>query len=61
VSADAGNDGIRRAFAAGGFSELDYREYGEDDGESRPAVGVVRFAGTPTPLEPGRRLFTFVR
>jgi hypothetical protein len=61
VSADAGNDEIRRSFAPAGFTELDYREYPGARDESRPAVGVVRLTGSPAALEPGRRLFTFLR
>lgn len=55
-----GNHEIRRAFATAGFEEADYVEFGGPDAD-RPAVGIVRFTGTPVPLEVGPRLFTFVR
>ncbi len=60
VRPDAGNDEIRRGFAAAGFRELTYLEFG-GPGADQPAVGVVRFTATPVPLEVGPRLFTFVR
>jgi hypothetical protein len=66
LSGHARNDEVRAAFADAGFVELDYREFGDpaagsDPGRTRTAVGVVRFDGDPAPLEPGRRLFTFIR
>jgi hypothetical protein len=66
LSGDARNDEVRRGFTAAGFTELDYREFedvedGSDPDLTRTAVGVARLAGDPAPLEPGRRLFTFIR
>jgi hypothetical protein len=66
LSGDASNDAVRRAFAEAGFVELDYREFddiedGADADRTRTAVGVVRLAGDPEPLQPGRRLFTFIK
>lgn len=55
---DDHNNAIRTWFAEAGFSELDY--LARDTG-TRPALGVVRFDGTPPPLVVGRRLFTFWR
>jgi hypothetical protein len=48
---------VRRWFAEHGFAEREWHAP-EDAGYS---VGVHRLVGTPTPLEPGRRLFTFLR
>ncbi len=53
------NDPIRGWFGDVGCSELDYAT--SDETESRPALGLVRFDGTPQPLEPGRTIFTFTR
>ena len=55
---DDRNDLVRAWFAEVGFVEVDYatREQG-----SRPALGSMRYAGPPVALEPGRRLFTFLR
>jgi hypothetical protein len=61
VTAGRDNDDLRRAFAAAGFNEVGYWEFDAAEDEDRPAVGVVRFTGTPAPLQPGRRLFTFAR
>ncbi len=52
------NDQVRAWFAAAGFVELDYASR---DAGDRPALGMMRYAGEPVPLEPGRRLFAFVR
>jgi hypothetical protein len=52
------NDEIRARFAAAHFLEQDYATL---DAGSRPAVGAVRFDGSPAELVAGRRLFTFVR
>ncbi len=52
------NTEVRARFAAAGFSELVYETL-EQDG--MPALGVVRYAGPPVDLMPGRRLFTFLR
>jgi hypothetical protein len=60
VRPNADNREIRAAFAAAGFAEINYVEFGGEDAD-RPAVGVVRFNRTPVPLEVGPRLFTFVR
>ncbi len=49
---------IRQWFLEAGFEELACDEYVEG---SSMRVGVVRYAGPPVPLEPGRRLFTFYR
>ena len=52
------NSEVRARFTAAEFSELAYeaREQG-----SRPALGVVRYAGHPVDLVPGQSLFTFLR
>jgi SAM-dependent methyltransferase len=50
------NAEVRRRFAVAGFAELDYLTL---ERGSRPAVGVVRYDGSPQPLAAGRRLFTF--
>lgn len=52
------NDRIRAGYAAAGFPELGYETSGEADGA---AFGVVRYGGPPVSLEPGQRLFTFIR
>lgn len=58
VDGPGGNDGVRALFADAGCAELEYVEHGSPGG---PAVGAVRFAGTPSPLAPGETLFTFQR
>ena len=52
------NDDVRRWFGEAGFNELDYATH---DSRSRPALGAMRYDGPPQVLQPGRRLFTFVR
>jgi hypothetical protein len=52
------NAEVRTRFAAAGFAELAYET--RDQG-SMPALGVVRYAGPPVDLVPGRPLFTFLR
>ncbi len=52
------NDRLRDRYAATGFAELAYESSGEVDGA---AFGVVRYDGPSVPLEPGQRLFTFIR
>lgn len=49
---------VRARFAAAGFTELDYATL---DIDTWPAVGAVRYDGPPTPLSPGKQLFTFLR
>ena len=60
-SADGGehNEFIRSGFAAGGFEEVAYREFGAE--ASRPALGVVQMRCEPQPLSRGQRWFTFTR
>jgi hypothetical protein len=48
---------IRRWFAEHGFAE---REWHAPD-DAGYSVGVHQLFGAPTPLEPGQRLFTFLR
>ena len=48
---------IRGWFAEHGFAE---REWHAPD-DAGYSVGVHQLVGAPTPLEPGRRLFTFLR
>lgn len=48
---------IRRWFAAAGFDELDFIAPQADHW----SVGVHRLSGEPSPLEPGRHWFTFIR
>ena len=52
------NAEIQARFAAAGFNHVAYeaRDHG-----SLPALGVMRYAGPPVDLVPGRRLFTFLR
>jgi hypothetical protein len=52
------NDAVRSWFAESGFAEVAYEI--EDAGDW-PAMGVMRYQGGPVALEPGRRLFTFIR
>jgi hypothetical protein len=52
------NGAVRDWFAQSGFAEIAYEEHDTPD---RPAMGVVRYQGAPVPLDPARRLFTFVR
>jgi SAM-dependent methyltransferase len=52
------NDVILSWFATAGFVELDYDT--RDTG-SRPAIGVMRYAGLAQPLAGGHHLFTFLR
>ena len=53
-----GNVHVRQWFADHGCTELDYAEGRSDDAVG---LGRVRFTRDPVPLQPGRRLFTFVR
>ena len=53
------NDEVRAWFAEAGFDELAYDTH--DAHGSRPATGLMRYAGPQQPLVPGRRLFTFLR
>ena len=53
------NDQIRARFAATGFAELAYATLDQPDG--RIGLGLVRYDGPPVALEPGLRLFRFVR
>jgi Putative methyltransferase len=48
---------IRRWFDEAGFTELAFQA----PAGTLVAVGAHRFEGEPAPLEPGRRLFSFVR
>jgi hypothetical protein len=59
VDSSRTNEGVRAQFADHGFVEIDYRELAPN--ASGPAVGIVRYAGSPVQLEPGRRLFSFYR
>lgn len=52
------NEDIREWFATSGFDEIDYAAL---DAGSRPALGLMRYAGHPVALVPGRQLFTFWR
>lgn len=53
------NDQVRARFSAAGFDEMAYDS--NDDG-GRPALGVVRYAGPPVPLDLDQPpLFTFLR
>lgn len=52
------NDRVRREFTDVGFTE---RAYAESDQHTKPAVGLMGYDGTTTPLDPSRRLFTFFR
>jgi hypothetical protein len=52
------NAQIRAWFTAAAFEEIDYAKL--DEG-SRPAVGIVRYAGEPVELRRGEPLFTFFR
>lgn len=59
ISAGEDNNRVRALFAAAGFTELDYRVFDEAGGG--PAVGQVRYDGSPATLKLGQRLFTFRR
>ena len=53
------NDQVRARFAAAGFVEVAYET---QDAGSRPALGVLTYAGPPVALERDERpLFTFLR
>ena len=52
------NHSVRGWFSQAGFDEL---AYDTQDAGSRPALGLVRYTGEPQPLQPGLRLFTFLR
>lgn len=49
---------IRGWFAEEGFTELDFTTL---ERGSRPSLGLVRYDGPPRPLQPGQRVFTFLR
>lgn len=49
---------VREWFTECGFAEIDFAVH---DGEGHPSVGFARLEAEPTPFEPGRRLFTFLR
>ena len=51
------NTDVRRWFTEAGFSELDYQT---QEGQGRPALGVLRYDGDERPLQPAR-LFSFLR
>jgi SAM-dependent methyltransferase len=53
------NDQVRARFAAAGFAELAYAT--NDETRSRIGLGMVRYDGPPVALQPGQRLFQFVR
>jgi hypothetical protein len=42
------------------FAELGFRQEWLSEPEAGYGVGVHRFTGTPEPLAPGERMFTFV-
>jgi Methyltransferase domain len=52
------NASVRAWLADAGFTELDYREFDQDQGE-RAALGSARYDGPLQPFVPGRQLFTF--
>jgi len=52
------NPQIRSWFGEAGFAEVDYAER---DSGSLPALGAMRFGGSPPPIVRGGRLFTFIR
>jgi Methyltransferase domain len=59
------NGSDRNAFVRGwlseaGFTELDYLEFDQDEGE-RAALGSARYDGPPQTLTTGRQLFTFLQ
>lgn len=51
-------DAIRGWFAEEDFTELDFVSL---DRGSRPSLGLVRYDGERRPIQPGQRIFTFVR
>jgi hypothetical protein len=53
------NASVRAWLSEAGFTELDYREFDQDEGE-RAALGSVRYDGPPQTLVTGRQLFTFL-
>jgi hypothetical protein len=54
------NASVRAWLSKAGFTELDYLEFDQDEGE-RAALGSARYDGPPQPLVPGRQLFTFLQ
>ena len=54
------NASVRGWLSEAGFTELDYLEFDQDEGE-RPALGSVRYDGPPQILTTGRQLFTFLQ
>jgi hypothetical protein len=52
------NASIRGWLSDAGFTELDYLEFDQDEGE-RAALGSARYDGPPQTLASGRQLFTF--
>ena len=54
------NASVRRWLSEAGFTELDYLEFDQDEGE-RAALGSVRYDGPPQLLTTGQQLFTFLQ
>jgi hypothetical protein len=54
------NAPVRAWLADAGFTELDYREFDQDQAE-RAALGSARYDGPLQLLVPGRQLFTFLQ
>jgi Methyltransferase domain len=54
------NSSVRGWLSEAGFTELDYLEFDQDEGE-RAALGSARYDGPPQMLATGRQLFTFLR
>jgi hypothetical protein len=59
TDSEVGNGQVRAWFEEAGFAELAYEEHPDPDASA--ALGVARYDGPPQALEPGRRLFSFIR
>jgi hypothetical protein len=54
------NASVRGWLSEAGFTELDYLEFDQDEGE-RAALGSARYDGPPQTFAIGRQLFTFLQ
>ena len=54
------NASVRGWLSEAGFTELDYLEFDQDEGE-RAALGSARYDGPPQTLARGQQLFTFLQ
>lgn len=59
TDSSVGNAEVRGWFEDAGLAEVAYEEH--PDPAATAALGVARLEGPAQPLEPGRRLFTFLR